>query len=204
MLLEASNKLGDECAFNISQWRDFKRKDTVAPLARARINAAHSYVLREERREAEERARRERQELGIDVSTRVDDAVFKGRIRVYKMELNDFPAMELDGRCATDANREALLEAFFKDPEKYIRDAGVLGEIQASDLRVKVEGAVRDETDMEEDVRRLYDNGVCNLLKWLVASAEVKANVHDVGKGFLDSDAEEARDPTTSSAPRYL
>ncbi|PWU89806.1 putative retrotransposon hot spot protein (RHS) [Trypanosoma cruzi] len=184
MLLEASNKLGDECAFNISQWRDFERKDTVAPLARAQINTACSYVLRDERRKAEERERRERQELGIDVSTNIKYAVFKGRVRVDKMRLNGFLTMELDGRGATDANRDVLLEAFFEDSKKYICDAGVLGEIQASDRYLRMEGAVRDEIDMEEDVNRLHEKDVDNLLKWLVASAEVRANVHDVAKGF--------------------
>ncbi|RNC51049.1 retrotransposon hot spot (RHS) protein, partial [Trypanosoma cruzi] len=64
-------------------------------------------------------------------------------------------------------------------------------------------GAVRDEMDMEEDVHKLYKNGVDNLLKCLVA-AEVKASVHEINKRFLDAAAEEARNPTTSSSPIYL
>ncbi|EKF98109.1 retrotransposon hot spot (RHS) protein, putative [Trypanosoma cruzi] len=202
MLLEALNKL--KYIVTLRHWSYFEKKDTVIPLARAQINKAYSYVLREERRKAEERERRERQELGIDVSTRIKYAVFKGRVRVDKMKLNDFLTMELDGRGALDANRDVLLEAFFKDPTKYICDAGVLGEIQASDLYVRMERAVREEMDMEEDVNRLYDNGVDNLLKWLVASAEVKANVREITKRFLDAAAEEARNPKKSSAPRYL
>ncbi|KAF5216897.1 hypothetical protein ECC02_010294 [Trypanosoma cruzi] len=204
MLLGASNKLKKEYIVTLRQWRDFKRKDTVTPLARAQINTAYSYVLRGERRKAEERERRERQELGIDVSTMIKDAVFKGRVRVNKMKLNDFLAMELDGRGALDANRDVLLEEFFKDPKKYICDAGVLNEMQASDRYKRMEGAVRDEMDMEGDVRRLYKNGVDNLMKWLVAAAEVKASVQEVTKRFLDAAAEEARNPTTSSAPIYL
>ncbi|PWV00928.1 putative retrotransposon hot spot protein (RHS) [Trypanosoma cruzi] len=133
MLLEASNKLKKGYIVTLREWRDFERKDTVISLARAQINTAHSYVLREERRKAEERERQERQELGIDVSTRIKYAVFKGRVRVDKMRLNDFLTMELDGRGALDANRDVLLEEFFKDPKKYICDAGVLNEIQASD-----------------------------------------------------------------------
>ncbi|PWV05590.1 putative retrotransposon hot spot protein (RHS) [Trypanosoma cruzi] len=179
---------------------DFERKDTVIPLARAQINTAYSYVLRVERREAEERERRERQKLGIDVSTRIKYAVFKGRVCVDKMKLNDFLAMELDGRGALDANRDVLLEGFFEDHKKYICDAGVLGEIQASDRYVRMERAVRDEMDMAEDVHKLYKSGVDNLLKWLVAAAEVKANVHDVAKGFLDAALQEARNPTTTIA----
>ncbi|EKG00669.1 retrotransposon hot spot (RHS) protein, putative, partial [Trypanosoma cruzi] len=202
MLLEALNKL--KYIVTLRHWSYFEKKDTVIPLARAQINKAYSYVLRDERWKAEERERRERQELGIDVSTRIKYAVFKGRVRVDKMKLNDFLTMELDGRGALDANRDVLLEAFFKDPTKYICDAGVLGEIQASDLYVRMERAVREEMDMEEDVNRLYDNGVDNLLKWLVASAEVKANVREITKRFLDAAAEEARNPKKSSAPRYL
>ncbi|RNC57285.1 retrotransposon hot spot (RHS) protein [Trypanosoma cruzi] len=67
-----------------------------------------------------------------------------------------------------------------------------------------MEGAVRDEMDMEEDLSRPYKNGVYNLLRCLVAAAEVKASVHGVTKRFLDAAAEEARNPTTMSAPRYL
>ncbi|EKG02168.1 retrotransposon hot spot (RHS) protein, putative, partial [Trypanosoma cruzi] len=112
--------------------------------------------------------------------------------------------MELDGRGALDANRDVLLEEFFKDPKKYICDAEVLSEIQASDRYVRMERAVRDEMDMEEDADKLYENGVDKLLKWLVATAEVKASVHGATKRFLDAAAEEARKPKKSSAPRYL
>ncbi|KAF5224430.1 hypothetical protein ECC02_002373 [Trypanosoma cruzi] len=204
MLLGASNKLKKECIVTLRQWRDFERKDTVISLARAQINTAHSYVLREKRRKAEERERQERQELGIDVSTRIKYAVFKGRVRVDKMKLNNFLTMELDGRGALDANRDVLLEEFFKDPEKYICDAGVLNEIQASDRYKMMERAVREEMDMEEDINKLYKNGVDNLLKWLVATAEVKASVHGITKRFLDAALEEARNPKKPSAPIYL
>ncbi|RNC51098.1 retrotransposon hot spot (RHS) protein [Trypanosoma cruzi] len=67
-----------------------------------------------------------------------------------------------------------------------------------------MERAVREEMDMEEDVRRLYEKCVDNLLKWLVATAEVKANVHGITKRFLDAALEEARNPKKSSAPIYL
>ncbi|KAF5223840.1 hypothetical protein ECC02_003024 [Trypanosoma cruzi] len=204
MLLEASNKLKKEYIVTLRQWSNFGRKDTVTPLARAEINTAYSYVLREERRKEEERERRERQELGIAVSTRIKYAVFKGRVRVDKMKLNDFLTMELDGRGIVNTNRDVLLEEFFKNPKKYICDAGVLNEIQASDRYKRMERAVREEMDMEEDVRRLYEKGVDNLLKWLVATAEVKANVHGITKRFLDAALEEARNPKKSSAPRYL
>ncbi|RNC40414.1 retrotransposon hot spot (RHS) protein, partial [Trypanosoma cruzi] len=128
----------------------------------------------------------------------------KGRVRVDKMKLNDFLTMELDGRGIVATNWDVLLGEFFKNPKKYICDAEALGEMQASDCYVRMEGAVREEMDMEEDVEKLYKNGVENLLKWLVATAEVKANVHGVTKRFLDAAAEEARNPKKSSAPRYL
>ncbi|PBJ71413.1 retrotransposon hot spot protein (RHS) [Trypanosoma cruzi cruzi] len=204
VLLVALRKLNRETIVTLRQWSDFKRKDAVIPLARAQINTAYSQVLREERRKAEEKARRERQELLFTIDSRTDDAVFKGRVRVDKMKLNDFLTMELDGRGALDANEDVLLEAFFKDPKKYICDAGVLSEMQASDRYKRMERALRDEMDMEEDADKLYENGVDKLLKWLVATAEVKANVHDITKRFLDAAAEEARNPKKPSAPRYL
>ncbi|PWV02097.1 putative retrotransposon hot spot protein (RHS) [Trypanosoma cruzi] len=204
MLLEASNKLKKECIITLEQWSNFERKDTVTPLARAQINTAFSRVLREERWEAEERQRRERQEMGIDVSTRIKYAVLKGRVRVNKMKLNDFLTMELDGRGVGSANWNFLLRDFFICSTKYIYDVFLLLKIQASDRYNTMERAVRDEMDMEEDVNRLYKNGVDNLLKWLVAAAEVKANVHEVTKRFLDAAAEEAREPKKSSAPMKL
>ncbi|EKF98801.1 retrotransposon hot spot (RHS) protein, putative, partial [Trypanosoma cruzi] len=90
VLLVALRKLNRETIVTLRQWSDFKRKDAVIPLARAQINTAYSQVLREERRKAEEKARRERQELLFTIDSRTDDAVFKGRVRVDKMKLNDF------------------------------------------------------------------------------------------------------------------
>ncbi|RNC53803.1 putative retrotransposon hot spot (RHS) protein, partial [Trypanosoma cruzi] len=142
--------------------------------------------------------------LGIDVSTGINYAVFKGRVHVDEMKLNDFLTMELDGRGALDANRDVLLKEFFKNPKKYICDAGVLNEMQASDRYKRMKRTVQDGMDMEKDVRKLHKNGVDTLLNWLVASAEVKASVHGVTKRFLDAAAEEARNPKKSSAPRYL
>ncbi|PWU82956.1 putative retrotransposon hot spot protein (RHS,) [Trypanosoma cruzi] len=113
VLLEPLYKLSDEHIFTLSHWRDFKKKDTVTPLARAKINKAYSQILREERWEAEEEASRERKQLGIEVSTWIKDAVRRGRVRVNKVKLNYFLTMELDGRGALDANRDVLLEEFF-------------------------------------------------------------------------------------------
>ncbi|EKF29819.1 retrotransposon hot spot (RHS) protein, putative [Trypanosoma cruzi marinkellei] len=203
LLLEASNKLKNK-GFILKKWRDFQVKGMVNAFARAQINATLSQVLREERRKAEEREMRERQELGIDVSTTIKDALFKGRVCVNKMKLNDFLAMELDGRGVVDTNRDVILKAFVNESSKYICDAGVLREIQTTDVYLRMERAVWDEMDMEEDVRTLDGKGVYNLLGWLLAAAEVKASVHDVTKPFLDAAAEEARNPTKSSAPIYL
>ncbi|RNC54069.1 putative retrotransposon hot spot (RHS) protein [Trypanosoma cruzi] len=204
VLLGASQDLEKERIFTLRHWREFERRDTVIPLARVKITTAYSQVLRVERWEAEEEARRERQKLGINVSTWIKDVVREGRVRVDKMKLNDFITMELDDRGVVAANRDVLLEAFFKDPNKYIRDAGVLGEMQASDRYKRMERAVREEMDMAEDADKLHKNGVDKLLKWLVATAEVKAGVHGATKRFLDAAAEEARKPKKSSAPRYL
>ncbi|RNC36455.1 retrotransposon hot spot protein (RHS) [Trypanosoma cruzi] len=67
-----------------------------------------------------------------------------------------------------------------------------------------MERAARDEMDMEEDVHKLCEHCMENLLRWLVAAAGVKAGVHCITNEFLDAAAEEARNPAKSSAPRYL
>ncbi|EKG05864.1 retrotransposon hot spot (RHS) protein, putative [Trypanosoma cruzi] len=120
------------------------------------------------------------------------------------MRLNDFLTMELDGRGILRANWDVLLEEFFKDPTKYIRDAGVLREIQASDRYKRMERAVRDEMDMEEYVNRLYKNGVDNLLTWSEAAPEVKASARNNNKNSLDAAFMELMSSTTTSAPIYL
>ncbi|PWU93553.1 putative retrotransposon hot spot protein (RHS) [Trypanosoma cruzi] len=76
--------------------------------------------------------------------------------------------------------------------------------MQASDRYNTMERAVRDEMDMEEDVSKLYEHCMDNLLRWLVATAEVKASVHEITKRLLDAAAEEAGNPTTTSAPICL
>ncbi|EAN85414.1 putative retrotransposon hot spot (RHS) protein [Trypanosoma cruzi] len=75
--------------------------------------------------------------------------------------------------------------------------------MQASDRYVMMERTARDEMDMEEDVHKLCEHCMDNLLRWLVAAA-VTASVHEINKMFLDAAAEEARSPTTTSAPIYL
>ncbi|RNF02350.1 putative retrotransposon hot spot (RHS) protein, partial [Trypanosoma cruzi] len=200
-------KLNHEGVFFLHQWRDYEGKDTVTPFARVKLNAALTQIQREERRKAEERLRREEeerlkraQEMKFTISTTIEDVLFKGRTRVMNIKLNDFLTMELEGKGILRANRNVLLKGFFKNPTSYIRDAGVLGEIQATDAYLSMEKAVREEMDLEEEVRKLSDKGVNNVLGWSRAAEEVKASVRDDIKNSLDAALEEARNPTTTSA----
>ncbi|EKF98093.1 retrotransposon hot spot (RHS) protein, putative, partial [Trypanosoma cruzi] len=120
------------------------------------------------------------------------------------MKLNDFLTMEPDGRGVVATNRDVLLEEFFKDPTKYIRDKGALNEMQASGRYLSMKRAVKGEVIFDEDIRRLCDKGVNNQPGWSLAAAEVKAAVHNSTKHFLAAAAEEARKPTTTSAPEKL
>ncbi|PWV15085.1 putative retrotransposon hot spot protein (RHS) [Trypanosoma cruzi] len=204
VLLEASNKLGDENILSLSgNGVTLKEKDTVIPLARVKPNGVLTQVLREERREEEERLRRA-QEMKFTVSTNIEDVLFKGGVRVKEKKLNDFLTMELGGRGVVDKNRSVLLKEFFKDPKKYIRDAGVLGEIQMTDAYARMEWTVREETDMEEDIKKLHYNHVSTLLGWLVAAPEVKEIVHRITESFLDAALEEARNSMRMSAAMKL
>ncbi|EKG01774.1 retrotransposon hot spot (RHS) protein, putative [Trypanosoma cruzi] len=180
-----------------------KEKDTITPLARGTPNGVLTQVLTEARREAAERLRRT-QEMEFTPSTTIQDVLFKGRVRVNEMRLNDFLTRELDGRGAADTNRDVLLEEFFKDPTEYIRDKGALNEMQASGHYLGMKRAAKGEVIFDEDIRRLCDKGVNNLPGWPLAAAEVKATVHNSSKHFLDAAAEEARNPTTKSAPEKL
>ncbi|PWV17597.1 putative retrotransposon hot spot protein (RHS) [Trypanosoma cruzi] len=156
------------------------------------------------RREEEKRKRREEEEMEFTNFTTIEDVLFKGGVRVDKMRLNDFLTMELDGRGIVDTNRDVLLKEFFEDPTKYIHDAGVLKEIQASDAYARMERAVRVEIMFENDQSKLRDKGVKNLIGWSEAAAEVKATVHNFTKQSLDAALVELRDPTTTIAPEKL
>ncbi|PWU96467.1 putative retrotransposon hot spot protein (RHS) [Trypanosoma cruzi] len=180
-----------------------KEKDTITPLARGKPNGVLTQVLTEARREAEGRLRGT-QEMKFAISSNIEDVLFKGRVRVNEMKLSDFLTRELDGRGIVDTNRDVLPEEFFKDPTKYIRDKGALDEIQASDRYLSMKRAVKGEVIFDEDIRRLCDKGVNNPPGRSLAAAEVKATVHNFTKHFLDAAAEEARDPTTTSAPEKL
>ncbi|ESS55897.1 retrotransposon hot spot protein (RHS) [Trypanosoma cruzi Dm28c] len=188
-------KLHHKGVFSLEQWRDYEGKDTVTPLARGKLNAALTQILREESREAE---------MKFTISTTIEDVLFKGRVRVKEKKLNDFLTMELEGKGILRANRNLLLKGFFKNPTKYIRDAGVLGEIQATDAYLSMEKAVREEMYLEEEVRRLSDNGVNNVLGWSRAAEEVKASVCENTKNSLDAALQEASKPTTTIAPKKM
>ncbi|PWU93007.1 putative retrotransposon hot spot protein (RHS,) [Trypanosoma cruzi] len=180
-----------------------KEKDTITPLARGTPNGVLTQVLTEARREAEGRLRRT-QEMKFTMSTNIEDVLFKGRVRVNEMRLNDFLTRELDGRGVVDINRDVLPEEFFEDPTRYIRDKGALNEIQASGRYLSMKRAAKGEVIIDEDIRRLCDKGVNNLPGRSLAAAEVTATVHNSTKHFLDAAAEEARNPTTTSAPEKL
>ncbi|PWV06913.1 putative retrotransposon hot spot protein (RHS) [Trypanosoma cruzi] len=180
-----------------------KEKDTITPLARGKPNGVLTQVPTEARREAEERLRRT-QEMKFTISTNIEEVLFKGRVRVNVMRLNDFLTRGPDGRGALDANWDVLLEEFFKDPTNYIRDKGALNEIQASGRYLTMRRAAKGEVIFDEDIRKLCDKGVDNLTGRSLAAAEVKAAVHNSTKHFLDAAAEEARNPTTTSASKKL
>ncbi|ESS55685.1 retrotransposon hot spot (RHS) protein [Trypanosoma cruzi Dm28c] len=180
-----------------------KEKHNITPPARGVPNAVLTQVPTEARREAEERLRGT-QEMKFTISPNIEEVLFKGRARVNEMKLNDFLTRELDGRGIVDTNRDVLPEEFFKDPTKYIRDKGALNGIQASGRYLSMKRAVKGEVIIDEDIRKLCDKGVDNLLKWSLAAAEVTATVHNSTKHFLDAAAEEAMSPMTKSAPMKL
>ncbi|KAF5214865.1 retrotransposon hot spot (RHS) protein [Trypanosoma cruzi] len=209
ILLKANNKLHHEAVFSLEQWRDYEGKDTVTSLAKEKLNGVLTQVQREERREAEERRWEEEwarrlQKLELTVNTTIKDVLFRGRVRAMDIKLNDFLTMELDGRGIFPANRDVLLKEFIKNSTRYIRGAFLLRDIITSVRYRRMERALREEMDMEEDAENLYKKGVDNLLNWSLAAAEVKRSVHEVTKHFLDAAAVEARDPTTTSASTYL
>ncbi|KAF5221841.1 hypothetical protein ECC02_005199 [Trypanosoma cruzi] len=149
-------KLHHEGVFFLEQWRDYEGKDTITPIARGKLNAALTQILKEERQ-------RRAQEMKFTISSTIEDVLFKGRVRVNEMRLNDFLTMELGGRGVVATNRGVLLKEFFKDPNKYVRDKGVLKEIQITDRYLSMQRAVREEMDVEEVLRKLCDEGVNNL-----------------------------------------
>ncbi|EKG00130.1 retrotransposon hot spot (RHS) protein, putative, partial [Trypanosoma cruzi] len=76
--------------------------------------------------------------------------------------------------------------------------------MQASGRYLSMKRAVKGEVIFDEDIRRLCDKGANNPPGWSLAAAEVTATVHNSTKHFLDAAAEEARNPTTTSASEKL
>ncbi|EKF28122.1 retrotransposon hot spot (RHS) protein, putative, partial [Trypanosoma cruzi marinkellei] len=210
ILLEAISKLHLEGVVSLEDWRDYERKDTVTPYARGKLNAALTQVLREERREAEERARRAEEErlrweanetarreaeeeraerekqVRFTFTTKIENVLLKESVRVSNIKLNDFLTMELGGMGIVDTNRNVILKEFVSDPEKYIHNKRVLHEIQTTDAYLRMEIPVSYEVIFQKDVRELLDKGVNNLLRWSKAAAAVKASVHNFTKHFLN------------------
>ncbi|RNC51118.1 retrotransposon hot spot (RHS) protein, partial [Trypanosoma cruzi] len=208
--LEAINKLHHEGVFSLRQWRGFKRKNTVTPHAKGKLNAVLTQVLTEEKRkveekreaeekrkaekkrEAEERVRREEderqrraQEMKFTISTNIEDVLFKGRVRDKDMKLNDFLTVRFGGKGVVDTNEDVLLEEFFKEPARYIPDARVLNEIKTTVRYLKMGRAVMEELDMEEVVRMIHENGVLSLEQW--RDYEGKDTVTPLVKGTLNA-----------------
>ncbi|RNC52076.1 retrotransposon hot spot (RHS) protein [Trypanosoma cruzi] len=64
--------------------------------------------------------------------------------------------------------------------------------------------AVWNEMVFDEDIHKLYENGVHNLLGWSEAAADVKANVKRITKQFLDAAVIESMSLMTTSPPMKL
>ncbi|PWU89944.1 putative retrotransposon hot spot protein (RHS) [Trypanosoma cruzi] len=153
--------------------------------------------------EAKGRAWQQR-ELEFTIPTNIEDVLFNGRPCFMEIKLDDFLALKLYGRGILRANRKVLLKEFFREPSKYIRDAGVLGAIQASVGYVRMDIAVWNEMIFDEDIRKLHENGVHKLFEWSEAAADVKASVERITKQFLDAAVIESMSPMTKSAPMKL
>ncbi|PWV06840.1 putative retrotransposon hot spot protein (RHS) [Trypanosoma cruzi] len=203
VILEATTNLEGEGVFILEEWRDFGRKDTVTLLAREKLDEVLTQVLKEKMLEASGKAWEQR-ELEFNVTTNIEDVLFNGSPRFTEIKLNDFLAFELYGRGILRANRNVLLKEFFREPSKYICDAGVLVEIQINDAYVRMDIAVWNEMVFDEDIRKLHENGVHKLFEWSEAAAEVKASVERITKQFLDAAVIESMSPMTMSAPIKL
>ncbi|RNF12047.1 putative retrotransposon hot spot (RHS) protein [Trypanosoma cruzi] len=209
-VLEAINKLHPEGVLSLEQWWDYERKDTITPLARGKLKGVLTQVQRESReaeerliREEEERRRRA-QKMKFTISANIEDVLFRGEFRYREMELNDFLLLRFGGKGVVATNRSVLLEEFFKEPARYIRDAGVLNEIKTTYCYWSMEETVKDEMVFEEDVKKLHYNHVSTLLGWSLATPEVKEIVHCITKAFLDAFLEEVRNPMRMSASNIL
>ncbi|EKG01150.1 retrotransposon hot spot (RHS) protein, putative [Trypanosoma cruzi] len=142
--------------------------------------------------------------MKFTISANIEDVLFRGEFRYREMELNDFLLLRFGGKGVVDTNRSVLLEEFFKDPARYIRDAGVLNEIKTTHCYWRMERTVKEEMNMEEDVKKLHYNHVSTLLGWSLATPEVKEIVHNFTKQSLDAALEEMRNSMRMSASMKL
>ncbi|PWU83938.1 putative retrotransposon hot spot protein (RHS) [Trypanosoma cruzi] len=108
-------KLHHEGVVFLEQWRDYEGKDTITPFPKAKLNRVLTQLLTGESREAGERAAREHQE-GFTLTTTIRDVLFRGRVRVMDIKLNDFLLLRFGGKGNLDANRDVLLEEFSRIP----------------------------------------------------------------------------------------
>ncbi|ESS61695.1 retrotransposon hot spot (RHS) protein [Trypanosoma cruzi] len=137
-------------------------------------------------------------------SANIEDVLFRGEFRYREMKLNDFLLLRFGGKGVVDTNRSVLLEEFFKDPARYIRDAGVMNEIKTTHCYWRMEWTVKDEMNMEEDVKKLQYNHVISLLGWSLATPEVREIVHNFTESFLDAALEDVRISMGMSASNIL
>ncbi|PWU87203.1 putative retrotransposon hot spot (RHS) protein [Trypanosoma cruzi] len=142
--------------------------------------------------------------MKFTISANIEDVLFRGEFRYREMELNDFLLLRFGGKGVLDANRSVLLEEFFKDPARYIRDEGVLNEIKTTHCYWRMERIVKGEVNMEENVKKLHYNHVSTLLGWSLATPEVKEIVHWITKQSLDAFLEDVRNPMRMSASNIL
>ncbi|EKF27818.1 retrotransposon hot spot (RHS) protein, putative, partial [Trypanosoma cruzi marinkellei] len=178
--LEAIYKLEGEGVFSLSQWKDFDWRDTMNFRTKGKLDAA----LEAADRDSEQLTK-------LTISTKIEDVLFKGRIRVVDIKLNEFLTRRSDGKDVVDTNTNALLRNNFEDLKKYTCNKGALNEIQALDGYLMMKRAVRVEMDLEEDINKIDENGANNLLGRPKAAAEVNATVRDITKNSLDAAAEE-------------
>ncbi|PWU84803.1 putative retrotransposon hot spot (RHS) protein [Trypanosoma cruzi] len=142
--------------------------------------------------------------MKFTISANIEDVLFRGEFRYREMKPTDFLLLRFGGKGVVATNRSVLLEEFFKDPARYIRDAGVLDEIKTTHCYWRMEWTVKKEMNMEEDVKKLHYNHVSTLLGWSLATPEVKEIVHWITKQPLDAALEDVRNPMRMSASNIL
>ncbi|RNC41641.1 retrotransposon hot spot (RHS) protein [Trypanosoma cruzi] len=207
--LEAINKLHCEGVYFLRQWKDHEGKDTLTPLVCGKLDGVLTQVLTKEQLEAEERAKREEErarreeeerhrrarEMKFTISTNIEDVLFKGRVRVKDVKLNDFLLLRFGGKGILVTNRSVSLEEFFKEPARYIPDAEVLKGMKTAVCYLKMGRAVMKELDMEEVLRMLHEKGVVSLEQWRDYGG--KDTVTPLAKGTLDAALSEAQISTS-------